>query len=302
MVQSRESKKVLVGVVVAALGALLALGLVGCGGSGASSSSASGTASSANSGASSSESKTITVAAVPTPHAEILNDVVAPILEKDGYKLVVKEFSDYVLPNTVTEEGEVDANYFQHGPYLKNFNEEQGTHLASVASVHYEPFGLYAGKDKSVTSLDQLADGAKVAVPNDATNEARALLLLQDAGLIKLKDGAGLTATKADIAENPRNLDIVELEAAQTALSLQDVDIAAINSNYALEAGLNVAKDAIVTESADSEAAKTYANLLVVKEGNENEPGIQALAKALNSSEVRDYITKTYEGAVVAIF
>ena len=305
MVQTRKSKKVLVGIVVAALGALLALGLVGCGGSGASSSSAaSSTATSASSGASSSasESKTITVAAVPTPHAEILNDVVAPILEKDGYKLVVKEFSDYVLPNTVTEEGEVDANYFQHGPYLKNFNEEQGTHLASVASVHYEPFGLYAGKDKSVTSLDQLADGAKVAVPNDATNEARALLLLQDAGLIKLKDGAGLTATKADIAENPRSLDIVELEAAQTALSLQDVDIAAINSNYALEAGLNVAKDAIVTESADSEAAKTYANLLVVKEGNEKEPGIQALAKALNSSEVRDYITKTYEGAVVAIF
>lgn len=297
MIKSKN-KKVLAGVVVAALGALLALGLVGCGGSGASSSAAS----SANSGASSSESKTITVAAVPTPHAEILNDVVAPILEKDGYKLVVKEFSDYVLPNTVTEEGEVDANYFQHGPYLENFNKEQGTHLTSVASVHYEPFGLYAGKDKSVTSLDQLADGAKIAVPNDATNEARALLLLQDAGLIKLKDGAGLTATKADIAENPHNFDIVELEAAQTALALQDVDLAAINSNYALEAGLNVSKDAIATESADSEAAKTYANLLVVKEGNENEPGIQALAKALNSSEVRDYITKTYEGAVVAIF
>lgn len=294
-------KKVFAAVAVAAFGAVLAFGLVGCGGSGASSSSAASSAS-ASSASASAATETITVAAVPTPHAEVLNDAVAPLLEKEGYKLVVKEFTDYVLPNTATEQGEVDANYFQHGPYLENFNEEQGTHLVDVASVHYEPFGLYAGKDKSLKSLDALPEGAKVAVPNDATNEARALLLLQDAGLIKLADGAGLKATKADIVENTRNLDIVELEAAQTALSLQDVDLAAINSNYALEAGLNVSKDAIATEKADSEAAKTYANLLVVKEGNENNPGIQALAKALNSDEVRDYITKTYEGAVVAIF
>ena len=295
-----NKRKLIVSIAAAAFGALLALGLAGCG-SQATSSSASAASSEASTSAASSL-ETITVAAVPTPHAEILNDVVAPILEEEGYNLVVKEFSDYVLPNTATEEGEVDANYFQHGPYLENFNAEQGTHLVSVVAVHYEPFGLYAGKDKSLTSLDDLAEGATVAVPNDATNEARALLLLEDAGLIKLADGAGLTATKADIVENPRNLDIVELEAAQTALSLDDVDIAAINSNYALEAGLNVSKDAIVTESADSEAAQTYANLLVVKEGNEDSAAVQALAKALNSDEVRDYINKTYEGAVVPIF
>ena len=294
-----RKKKYAIGIAVAALSAALALALAGCGGQSASSSAAS---SASGSAASSTSSTKITVAAVPTPHAEVLNDVVAPILKNQGYELVVKEFSDYVLPNTATEQGEVDANYFQHGPYLENFNKEQGTHLVSVASVHYEPFGLYAGKDKSLKSLDALANGAKVAVPNDATNEARALLLLQDAGLIKIADGAGLTATKADIVDNPRNLDIVELEAAQTALSLQDVDLAAINSNYALEAGLNVSKDAIVTESAESEAAKTYANLLVVKEGSESNPGIQALAKALNSDEVRTYINGKYEGAVVPIF
>ena len=283
-----ENRKIVAAIAAAAFAAVLAFGLTACGSSGASSASAS--------------LEIITVAAVPTPHAEVLNDAVAPLLEAEGYKLEVKEFTDYVLPNTATEQGEVDANYFQHKPYLDNFNDEQGTHLVDVVAVHYEPFGLYAGKDKSLASLDALPEGAKVAVPNDATNEARALLLLQDAGLIKLDESAGLTATKADIVENPRNLDIVELEAAQTALSLEDVDIAAINSNYALEAGLNVAKDAIVTEAADSEAAQTYANLLVVKEGNENNPGIQALAKALNSDEVRDYINNTYDGAVLPIF
>lgn len=293
-------KKSLLITAIAAFGVVLAFGLAGCGSSG-SSSSASASAESA-SGSAEAATQTITVAAVPTPHAEILNDVCAPLLAEEGYELVVKEFTDYVLPNTATEQGEVDANYFQHKPYLDQFNEEQGTHLVDVVAVHYEPFGLYAGKDKSLTSLDDLAEGAKVAVPNDPTNEARALQLLQDAGLIKLDENAGLAATKSDVVENPRNLDIIELEAAQTALSLEDVDIAAINSNYALEAGLNVAKDAIVTESADSEAAQTYANLLVVKEGNENDPAVQALAKALNSDEVRDYINKTYEGAVLPIF
>ena len=303
--------KIAATVAVAAFGAVLALGLAGCGGSG-SSSSGGGEATDSSAPAESSaaaepaaepaELTTITVAAVPTPHAEILNDVCAPILAEQGYELVVKEFTDYVLPNTATDQDEVDANYFQHVPYLDNFNAEQGTHLVSIVAVHYEPFGLYAGKDKSLTSLDDLPEGAQVAVPNDPTNEARALLLLQDAGLITLDESAGLAATKADIVENPRNLDIIELEAAQTALSLQDVDIAAINSNYALEAGLNVATDAIVTESADSEAAQTYANVLVVKEGNENNPGIQALAAALNSDAVRDYINNTYEGAVLPIF
>ena len=305
--------KIAATIAVAAFGAVLAFGLAGCGGSGGSSQQqASGGDESSEAPAAEAaaetaaeateESTTITVAAVPTPHAEILNDVCAPILEEQGFELVVKEFTDYVLPNTATEEGEVDANYFQHVPYLDNFNAEQGTHLVSIVAVHYEPFGLYAGRDKSLTSLDDLPEGAKVAVPNDPTNEARALLLLQDAGLIKLDESAGLAATKADIVENPRNLDIIELEAAQTALSLEDVDIAAINSNYALEAGLNVSKDAIVTEAADSEAAQTYANVLVVKEGNENNPGIQALAAALNSDEVRDYINDTYEGAVLPIF
>ena len=288
-------------IAVAAFGAVLALGLAGCGGS--SSAPAPATSGSDTSAPAAAESSnTITVAAVPTPHAEILNDVCAPILAEQGYELVVKEFTDYVLPNTATEEGEVDANYFQHVPYLENFNAEQGTHLVSLVGVHYEPFGLYAGKDKSLTSLEALPEGAKVAVPNDPTNEARALLLLQDAGLIKINEAAGLAATKADIVENPRNLDIIELEAAQTALSLEDVDIAAINSNYAIEAGLNVAQDAIVTESADSEAAQTYANVLVVKEGNENNPAVQALVAALNSDQVRDYINNTYEGAVLPVF
>ena len=292
-------KKGLLITAVAAFGVVLAFGLAGCGGSSASSASASAESASGSAAAS---GQTITVAAVPTPHAEVLNDVCKPLLAEQGYELVVKEFTDYVLPNTATEQGEVDANYFQHKPYLDQFNEEQGTHLVDIVAVHYEPFGLYAGKDKSLTSLDNLPDGAKVAVPNDPTNEARALQLLQDAGLIKLDANAGLSATKSDVVENPHNLDIIELEAAQTALSLEDVDIAAINSNYALEAGLNVSKDAIVTESADSEAAQTYANLLVVKEGNENNPAVQALAKALNSDEVRDYINKTYEGAVLPIF
>lgn len=303
----KQPAKIFGAIALAVCGIVLTFGLAGCGGTASSSqSSTSGepaaNATTASETAASGSLQTITVAAVPTPHAEILNDVVAPIVKEQGYDLVVKEFTDYVLPNTATEQGEVDANYFQHKPYLDNFNEEQGTHLVDVAAVHYEPFGLYAGKDKSLTSLDDLKEGAKVAVPNDATNEARALLLLQDAGLIKLDEAAGLTATKADIVVNAKNLDIVELEAAQTALSLDDVDIAAINSNYAIEAGLNVAKDAIVTESAESEAAKTYANLLVVKEGHENDPGIQAIAKALNTDEVRDYINNTYEGAVLPIF
>ena len=287
---------------VAAFGAVLAIGLAGCGGSSPAPSGGSSAPADSSAAPASGELQTITVAAVPTPHAEILNDVCKPILAEQGYDLVVKEFTDYVLPNTATEEGEVDANYFQHVPYLDDFNKEQGTHLVSIVGVHYEPFGLYAGKDKSLKNLDDLPEGAKVAVPNDPTNEARALLLLQEAGLIKLDASAGLAATKADIVENPRNLDIIELEAAQTALSLEDVDIAAINSNYALEAGLNVANDAIAVESAEGEAAQTYANVLVVKEGNENNPAVVAFAEALNSDAVRDYINNTYEGAVLPVF
>ena len=268
----------------AAAGVLAAGVLAGCAGSGS------------NSG---SDDKTITVAASPTPHAEILTNAVADQLKEQGYTLEVKEFTDYVQPNTVTEEGEVDANYFQHQPYLDSFNEEKGTHLVSVEPIHFEPFGLYAGK---TASLDALADGATVAVPNDTTNEARALLLLQQEGLIKLADGAGITATAKDIIENPKNLQIKELEAANIPNALKDVDIACINGNYAQAAGLSVEKDALAVEATDSLAAETYANVLVVKDGNQNSEKIQALAKALKSDAVRDFINKTYEGAVVPVF
>lgn len=265
-----------------------ALALTGCGSSDTSSTDDS-----------SSDSKVIKVAAVPTPHAEILNDVVKPLLAEEGYDLEVTEFTDYVQPNTATEDGEVDANYFQHGPYLENFNAERGTHLVSVTSVHYEPLAIYPGK---VSSLDDLQDGAIVAVPNDPTNEARALLLLQQEGLITLADGVGVNATVNDIVDNPLNIQLKELEAAVVPTVLADVDVACINANYAIEAGLTVDNDALAVESADGDAAKTYANLLVVKEGNENNEGIQALAKALNSDEVRDYINSKYQGSVLPVF
>lgn len=248
-------------------------------------------------GDSSSEDKTITIAAVPTPHAEILNDVVKPALEEEGYTLEVREFTDYVQPNTVTEEEEVDANYFQHKPYLDNFNEENGTHLVEVTGVHFEPFGLYSTK---YTSLDEIPDGAVVAVPNDATNEARVLLLLQDQGLITLADGADITATPKDIVDNPKNLQFRELEAAVVPTVIDDVAIAGINGNYALEADL--LDKVLVKESTDSLAAQTYANVLVVKDGNQDSEKIKALAKALNSDEVRTYIDENYQGTVLAVF
>ena len=241
---------------------------------------------------------TITVAASPVPHAEILK-VAGEILAQADINLKVVEFTDYIQPNKATENGEVDANYFQHGPYLENFNEENGTHLVSVAAIHYEPLGLYPGKTKT---LDELADGAKIGVPNDTTNEARALQLLAAQGLITLKDGAGLTATKNNIQDNPKNLDIVEMEAAQLPRQLASLDMAVINGNYATEAGFSSAADAIAAEDADSEAAQTYANVLVVKEGNEETPVTKALIAALKSQKVKDYITETYGGAVVAIF
>ena len=241
---------------------------------------------------------TIKVAASPVPHAEILG-VAKDILAEQGITLEIIEYTDYVQPNLVTESGEVDANYFQHTPYLDSFNEENGTHLVSVGAIHYEPFGLFAGK---TATLDELADGAKIAVPNDTTNEARALQLLAAQGIITLKEGAGLTATKNDIAENPHNVDIVEMEAAQLPRTLADVDFAVINGNYAAEAGLNAATDALAVEDASSEAAQTFANILVVKEGNEDNPAIQALLAALQSEQVKNFIDETYSGAVVAIF
>ena len=295
--EARKRSERLAALAVAVFGVVLALGLAGCGGQ-SSSASASGSSASASTSAAASGDKTITVAASPTPHAQILTDAVAPLLEKEGYKLVVKEFNDYVLPNTATEEGEVDANYFQHIPYLDSFNKENGTHLASVAAVHYEPFGLYAGK---TASLSALADGATVAVPNDTTNEARALLLLEQEGLIKLKANAGITATVADIAENPKNLKIRELEAATIPNVLADVDIAAINSNYALGAGLSVKKNALAVEDPNGTAAQTYKNIVVVRDGNQTAGKIQALVKAIGNPSVAEYINKTFDGAVLPV-
>jgi len=244
------------------------------------------------------ENKTIKVGASVTPHAEIL-EVAKGILAESGYTLEIVEYNDYVLPNTATESGELDANYFQHQPYLTDFNAENGTHLVSVASIHYEPFGIYPGKTKSI---DELADGAIIAVPNDGTNEARALLLLEAQGLIKLKDGVGLTATALDIESNPKKLVIKEIEAAQLARALADVDLAVINGNYAIEAGLHVNTDALAVEDKDSEAAQTYANIVVVKEGNENNEAIKALVNAIKSDKVKDFINEKYNGAVIPIF
>jgi D-methionine transport system substrate-binding protein len=240
----------------------------------------------------------ITVGASPTPHAEILA-VAKKLLAKEGYDLKVQEFSDYVQPNVALSNGDIDANYFQHQPYLDDYNKQNGTDLVSIAKIHYEPFGIYAGKTKS---LDALADGAQVAVPNDTSNESRALLLLEAKGLITLKEGVGLAATKNDIVKNPKNLKIVEIEAAQLARSLQDVDIAVINGNYAIEAGLNVSKDALATEDPDSLAAQTYANILVVRKGDEKRKDLQALAKALQSAQVKTFIEDKYQGAVVPVF
>ncbi len=211
----------------------------------------------------SADDKVIKVAASATPHAEILEQA-KPLLEAKGYDLQVTVFDDYVQPNEVVESGDFDANYFQHIPYLESFNEEKGTHLVNAGGIHYEPFGIYPG---TKASLDELADGDSIAVPNDTTNEARALLLLQDNGIITLKEGAGLTATKNDIVENPYNVDIVELEAAQVPRVKDEVAFMVLNGNYALEAGFSVAKDAIAYEKADSEAAKTYVNVIAVKEG-----------------------------------
>ena len=241
------------------------------------------------------EKGTITVAASPTPHAEILAEA-AKLLAKEGWTLEVTEFEDYVQPNLVVDSGEIDANYFQHTPYLDDFNEKKGTDLVAVAAIHYEPFGIYPG---TKTALSDLADGDVIAVPNDTTNEARALLLLQDNGVIKLADGAGLAATVKDIVENPHNVKIQELEAAQVSRVKDEVAFVVLNGNYALQAGFSVAHDAVAYETSASAAAKTYANVLVVKAGNENNEGVQALVKVLKSDEIKKFINDTYDGAVI---
>lgn len=245
------------------------------------------------------ELQKIVVGASPTPHGEILA-IAKELLAEQGYDLEIREFVDYVQPNLALDSGDIDANYFQHRLYLDQFNVDNGTDIVAVADVHYEPFGIYAGK---TSSLEELQDGAQIAVPNDTTNEARALLLLEDLGLIKLKENIGLEATVNDITENPRNLKIVEIEAAQLARSLPDVDFAVINGNYAIEAGLKVGTDALAIEDASSPTIKTYySNVLAVKSGDENREDLQALAEALLSAEVKAFIESTYEGTVVPMF
>jgi D-methionine transport system substrate-binding protein len=238
---------------------------------------------------------TITVAASATPHAEILEQV-KPILADQGYTLEVTVFNDYVQPNQVVESGEFDANYFQHIPYLDSFNEEQGTHLVNAGGIHYEPFGIYPG---TKSDLSEIAEGDVIAVPNDTTNEARALLLLQDNGILTLKAGVGLEATVRDIEDNPYNVEIQELEAAQVPRVKEEVAFMVLNGNYAMEAGFSVAKDAVAYEQSDSEAAQTYVNVIAVKEGNENSERIKALVAALKSDTIKEYINNTYDGGVI---
>jgi D-methionine transport system substrate-binding protein len=273
-------------------GVLAAAALTGCGGSDKDSDSGS----SGSDSGSSSEGKVVKVAASATPHAEILEEAKG-LLEKEGYQLDVTVFNDYVQPNEVVESGDFDANYFQHIPYLESFNEEKGTHLVNAGGIHYEPFGIYPGTRKS---LDELEEGDTIAVPNDTTNEARALLLLEANGVIKLKDGAGLNATVNDIAENTKNVKIQELEAAQVSRVVEEVAFVVLNGNYALEAGYSVKSDAIAYETSDSEAAKTYVNVIAVKEGNEENEAIQALVKALKSDDIKKFIDGEYDGAVIA--
>ncbi len=243
------------------------------------------------------ETVKLKVAASATPHAEILAQVKDDLAEQ-GIDLVVTEYGDYVIPNTAVEDGDEDVNYFQHQPYLDQFNAENNTHLVSVAAIHYEPLGIYPGK---TAALADLPDGALIGVPNDATNEARALQLLEAQGLIKVREGAGLNATPNDIVDNPRNLKFKELEAAMLPNVTTEMDLAVINGNYALQAGFSSAKDALALEDAQSEAAQTFANVIVVKEGNENNEAVKALVKALQSDKVKDYINNTYEGNVLPI-
>ena len=273
------------------LGLTLALSLAACGGdSGETPADDAGEAGTGETGG----DTTITVAASPTPHAVILEACI-PLMEEKGYELVVNQYDDYVVPNTAVEDGDEDANYFQHIPYLDEFNETRGTHLVNVAGVHIEPMAIYAGK---TASLEELPDGAVIGVPNDATNEGRALLLLESLGLITLDDSSNLTATPINIVDNPKNLQFEEIEAQTLPSSLPDLDLAVINSNYALGAGLNPTTDALAIESADS----PYVNVLVVKEGNEDNAAVQALVEVLHSDTIRDFINEEFDGAVVPAF
>ena len=283
-------KKRLVSVITAAV--LSAALLAGCGGSSGASSSA--PADQGSAAADSKELTKITIAASPTPHAEIL-EAAKPLLAEKGYDLDIKVFDDYVQPNEVVNSGEIDANYFQHVPYLDSFNAEKGTDLVVAGRIHYEPLGIYPGTKKT---LEEIGAG-DVAIPNDTTNEARALLLLQDNGIIKLKEGASISATKQDIAENPYGVEIKELEAAQIPHVKDEVAYSVMNGNYALQAGLIAAKDALSYELSDSEAASTYVNVIAVKAGNEENEGIKALVEVLRSDEIKQFITEHFDGGVI---
>ena len=276
-------------IVAPVLALALAASLAACGSSTASSAASS----EASSEAASAETTVLKVGASPSPHAEILEQV-KPILAEQGIDLQITEFDDYVMPNTAVEDGSLDANYFQHLPYLEDFNAKNGTHLASVGVIHYEPMGLYPGKS---SDLANIPDGAKIGIPGDNTNGARALLLLEAQGVLKLKEGVGLEATELDIEENPHNVEIVPMEAANLPASLPDLDFAVINGNYASGAGIG--DTVLVTEDADSVAAQTYGNIVAVKEGNENNPAVLALVEALKSDTIKQYIKDTYNGIVM---
>ena len=258
---------------------VLAFGVVGCGGGDT---------------AADDDAITLKIGASPTPHAEILA-VAKDELAAKGINLEIVEFTDYVQPNLALDTGDLDANYFQHGPYLEQFNAEHGTDLVSVGTVHFEPMAIYGG---TVTDLKDIPEGTKVGIPNDATNGGRALLLLEENGLIKLKPEAGVTATKLDVVENPLNLEIIDMEAAQLSLSLSDLGLAVINANYAMQSGLSTS-DALATEGADSVAAQTYGNLVAVKAGNEELPGLAELMEVLHSEAITEYINSTYGGVIV---
>ena len=270
--------------------------LTACGGNSASSSSSAATSGAAASG-SASDGTVITVGASPSPHAEILKAVEDEI-KSAGYELKVVEYNDYVQPNVALSEGDLDANYFQHKPYLDNYNQENGTDLVSAAAIHFEPMGIYAGKSSDIKNVP---DGAKIAVPSDATNEARALLLLQDQGVLKLKDGAGLEATKNDIAENPHNITFQEVEAAAVPRTLQSVDFAVINGNYAIEAGYHV-KDALAHEKAGTTAVNEYANIICTTKEKEDDTSIKALVKVLQSDDFKKYLEENFGEDVLPAF
>ncbi|MEU9849903.1 MetQ/NlpA family ABC transporter substrate-binding protein [Streptomyces sp. NPDC047985] len=272
----------------AAATAALALGLSACG-------TDSDPAAKGDGGAKADTSKALVVAASPTPHADILDFVEKNLAQKEGLELEVKEFTDYVLPNTATENGQVDANFFQHQPYLDDFNKKNGTHLVSVGTVHLEPLGLYS---KKVKSLDAIKSGQTIAVPNDTTNEGRALHLLAENGLITLKPGVGTDAALSDITDK-KGLEFKELEAATVPRALDDVDAAVINGNYAIEAKLKPSKDSLALEKADG---NPYANIIAVKKGDEKDPRVEKLVKLLHSDEVKKFIEDTYQGSVVPAF